>query len=207
MKAHRFAGMAGAAVLVSILLGTQAVQAQVPYASRSAKRYVTTLARAMDECVPANQVTVVNPGAVGACPQTNSATDSLTGLLWGFLEISREGRATRIRLASRGFTPPKQAISVQLTLRTTNTAGAPTGSKTYQDTTIACGPFTQGSVCGHYFLTSGFGGIIGSQTVEECLAANNLPAALASGNIEIRDVAVINCDTGKPIALPGVVQK
>ncbi len=208
MKARRFVGMAGAAFLVATLQ-TQAARAQLaPYAHKSAKRYVVTLARAMDECVPGNQVTVVNPGNVGACFQANTDTDSFTGLKWGFLEIAKHGNDTRIRLNSRGFTPPRQAVGVQLKIRTTNstTSSPPPASKTYEDLDIVCGPWTVGSSCGHYFLTSEFGGILGSQTLSECLAANNLSTAPASGNIELLDAALINCDTGKVIAKAGVIK-
>jgi hypothetical protein len=207
MKACRFVGLLGVALLVSALLQSQAAQGQAPY-PHAARRYVVNFARAMDQCIPANEVGVENPGNIGICLQTNNTTDSLMAMRWAKLTVLRGTRGVNLQLSSLGLLPPDQAVSIRFTLRTSNTSGIPAGSKTYQDTTVTCGPITGGS-CGPYYLTDSFGRvsrILGRYLLSDCLAANNLPATLASGNIEFIDVRVINCDTGRAVAVPGVLQ-
>ncbi len=199
MKNVRLVGLVAATVLLSMGLRTQSARAQVPYAKASA--YSVDFARAMDECIPANSVTVVNPGAVEACPQTNSATDNgTTGVISAHLTVRRGTNGVSVRLSGSGFNPAGH-LSLELTLRTTNTAiSSPSpASKTYEDTTTRC--FTPP------ITVQANGRFSVHTTLVSCLTqSSNLPAVLGTGNIEILDAALINTDTNKVVGVPGIRQ-
>ncbi len=196
MKNVRFVGLAAATLLLSVGLHAQPARAVVPYAKASA--YSVDFARAMDECVPANSVTIV--GSVDACPQTNSATDNATtGVIKAHLTVRRGSTGVSLALLGSGFNAG-EVVAVELTLRTTNTAvsSPPPASKTYADTmTCQSLPITAKST----------GRVSARTTLGTCLAAGSgLPALLGSGNIEIIDAALINTSTGKVIGKPGIHQ-
>lgn len=205
MAIRGLVGVMGAVLLGSVTLQMQAAQAQVAY-PKAAHSYRARMARAMDPCTPGNAITVVNPGAVNVCPQANVTTDaSTTGAIKAVLNVT-SGAAVRIRISGSGFTPPQAArVAVQLTFRTTNTLGAPAGSKTYQDETVICGTVNAG-MCGHFFPANPNGKLSGRMNFADCLTANSLSTNMATGNIEFLDSALINCDTGMVIARPGVKQ-
>ncbi len=203
MTASRFVGAMAVSLLGAVVLQSQAAQAQLaPYPSK-ARSYKVYMARAMDECI-GPFVTVVNPGAVGACAQANTVTDSsITGAIKALLNITSGNSGVKMSLVGSGFTPPAQRVAVRLTLRTTNTLGSPSGSKTYEDVTVDCGSVA-GGTCGHYFPSDPSGRINGRTTLADCAAGNTLSSDLAAGNIEFLDTALINCDSGKVIARPGL---
>ncbi len=209
MKNARFVGLIPATLLAAVALHAQPAQALAPYAKALA--YSVDFARAMDACAPANSITVVNPGAVGGCAQSNSDTDSnVTGVIKAHLAVRRSSTGPNMFLMGSGFTPPLQRVAVQLTLRTTNTvvsSPAPP-SKTYTDQTVICGTTNNNaSACGHYFTIGAANGrVSGHLPLSSCVTTEGLPAALSSGNIEIVDAALINCDDGKVIGVPGIRQ-
>ncbi len=198
MKNVRLVGLVAATVLLSMGLRTQSARAQVPYAKASA--YTVDFARAMDQCIPANSVTVVNPGGVDACPQTNSTTDNGTaGVISAHLAVRRGTNGVSVRLSGSGFNPGGHVL-LEMTLRTTSTAvssPAP-ASKTYVDTTTSCfTPFITVQANGRFSVHT---------TLGTCLSQSNLPAVLGTGNIEILDAALINTDTGDVVGVPGIRQ-
>jgi len=207
MRNVKVFGMAAAALLVSVALHSQAARAQTSVVAPS---YKTSFVRAMDECFAMNAITVVNPGSVDACHEMHVTTDTPTGWTKAKLSVRASGRVggtPTLRLQGSGFkngAPTK--VGLQLTVRTTNSVGAPTGSKTYQDETIICGNIA-GTGCGHYFTPRSSGSLSASQSLSDCLTGDVLTTTLSTGNIEVLDAALINCDTGKVFAIPGVAQK
>jgi hypothetical protein len=61
------------------ILAMGALHVQVAQAQLRAGSYVANFARAYDECVSGNAVTVVNPGGIEGCPAANVTTDSAAG--------------------------------------------------------------------------------------------------------------------------------
>ncbi len=205
MKNRRHVGMLVAAMLLSIASYTPMAQGQAAFPVKAGK-YSVWFARAMDDCVPANAITVVNPGAINACAQANSTTDSSIKMSFARLQVKPGAKGVSLKLSGSGFQPAAARIGLQMTLRTTNTAGSPSGSKTYEDETVICGGVT-GGTCGHYFAVASNGTIsLGKQQLADCLTKNGFNATLATGNIQIQDVALIDCDTGKVVATPGIKQ-
>jgi hypothetical protein len=204
MNIGRIMGITAAGALGAVMVLTQAAQAQAPY-PQAARSYKVNFARAMDECT-GGFVTVVNPGGVNGCLQANSTTDSdVTGAIKATLKISRGPGQVRLSLRGRGFEPAGTRIGLKVSLRTSNTNGIPPGSKTFEDQTIICGPVNSGT-CGHYVASDATGRISARTTLADCLLANGLSDSLASGNIELLDTSLINCDTGNVIAVPGVLR-
>jgi hypothetical protein len=212
MMNSRLIGIVGAALLGALV--SQSAQAQVAYPDR-ATLYKTFIVRAMDECT-SGFVTVVEPGSISGCVQANSTTDSaLTAVGRGILQVRRSrvpvgkkinGSQTVSKIIFRGagFAPAGTPMGVQLTLRTSNTLGLPSGSKTYEDQTIICGD-TAGGSCGNFTSVSPSGRITLRQTLGDCLTANGLSTVPASGNIELLGVELVNCSTGKVAGVPGVL--
>lgn len=202
MKNGTLVGIAVTALLALFVTQTWA-QVSVPV---KAKTYNVNFARAMDECVGPG-VTIVSPGNVGACLQANTLTDSTVAKMdTASLKIAVNAKkGPTMKLKGKGIAPAGTKIGLQLTLRTTNAAGSPSGAKTYNDETITCGD-TDGDVCEHFFTVDTEGKLSGKQTLKDCLDKNDLPETLASGNIELLDAALINCDTGKDIAKAGLLQ-
>jgi hypothetical protein len=211
MKVSRFVGIMAVTMLASGVLQSQVAQAQIPYAVK-AKKYQVDFARGMDECT---SMTVVGSG--NSCPQANSTTDStVTGAISARLTVNTSGNGVKLRLSGKGFTPGGQRVGVALTLRTTNKTSVTHDSRTYADTPIICGPINDPSPgCHYYFLSNTNGRISGHMYLSGCFTqADNLPVSnlgsdvgnLSTGNIEIVDASLINCDTGDVIAVPGVLQ-
>src|SRR5262249_12256407 len=118
----------GAVAAALVVVGAQAALAAPAAYPIAARRLSVPFARAMDACIPANSVTVVNPGAVNACPQTNTTTaDGAIGMTSASLSVTRTSQKVMMRLIGRGFLPSGQQIGLQIVLRTTNTIGPPTG--------------------------------------------------------------------------------
>lgn len=206
MNIGKLAGIAAATVLTSFVLQTREASAAAPTYPQRAQPYFVRFVRAMDPCTLPGQVTIVNPGGIIVCNQTNVITDALVNFSQASMRagVRRLGGAT-VQVRGRGFTPVAQKIGIQLTLRTTNTL---TGgnSLTYQDETIICGP-TTGGACGKYVAVDAGGRInSGRLSLDACLTANGLSTRVGHGNVEIVDAALINCDDGKVIATPGILQ-
>jgi hypothetical protein len=206
MMTQRTLGGIGVAVagLIGLLVAAQAAQAQVPY-PKKALNYATWLARAMDPCTGGAPVSVVGGGSANGCPQANVLTDNdgvPPGATMSFarLVVRKTGNKNgRINLAGRGFNPG-QRMQVQLKLRVTQVFS--NTSSTFEDFTIACGPNPL-TLC---FTARLNGAVAGSISLADCLAQSGQPIGLANGNIEIRDSALLNCDTGKIIATPGILE-
>ncbi len=205
MKNGTLVWIVGAALLA--LFAAQA-QAQVTGVPAKAKTYNVNFARAFDECV-GPFVTVVNPGSVGGCTATNSTTDATVATIdSASLKIAVNAKnGPKMKLKAKGIAPTTTKIGLVLTLRTTNAATStpPPPAKTYQDETIVCGE-TEGGTCGRFFAVDAKGKVSGNETLKDCLDKNDLPETLASGNIELLDATLINCDTGKDIAKAGLLQ-
>jgi hypothetical protein len=204
MKKGTLVGIGGAALAVAMALQAQMVQAQT-----KATIYQTTFVRANDECIPMNAITVVNPGGINACAQTNVVTSSLSGWSTARLRMTRtSNRGANLTLRGTGFLAPAAPtkVGLQLVLRTTNNQGAPAGNKTYEDQTIICGT-TAGSMCGTYFAAGSDGKFkLNRLLLNDCLTANNLNLTVGTGLVEVVDAALIDCDTGKQFAAPGLKQ-
>lgn len=194
---------------IAVLLFSMAVQgkleAQVPYAER-AVLYYTSLVRAMDECVGPG-VTVVNPGAVVGCEQQNVFNGGFLDFDAASVKLYRTVDGIYIRMRAITEIP----ISLQLTFRTSNELGLPSGdSKTYEDYTILCGDSTTGSEALACPLHSKpyKGRVYLKQRLTDCLTANGLNPSLGIGNVEILDAALISCNTlpAYPGAKPGILQ-
>ncbi len=222
MKQSLYAAMgAMAAVLVSVVLlaGSVSAAGPAPYANFVQTSYYRTwLARAMDECT-ADTVTVTDPSTglfLGACPQTNSMTDdSSAKMKYALLTVTRYGHPlnAKVKILGGGFDPLKK-VKVQLTLRVTRNFShvsplvpgtpVPGYSVTFADVTIQCG-----NVSGGCFVarSTSAGTLAGSQALKDCLAQNGESTALDSGNIEVLDAALIDCDSGKVMAVPGIIER
>ena len=203
MRNAKVVGMAAAALLALVVAQAQAQITGVPV---KAKTYSVNFARAFDACT-GSFVTVVSPGSVGACTPANSITDSTVAAInTASLKIGVNAKnGPKLGLKAKGIAPTTTKIGLRLTLRTSNAQGSPTGSKTYQDETVICGDMA-GGTCGRFFVVEANGKVSGKETLKDCLDKNNLPETLASGNIELLDAALLNCDTGKVIAVPGLLQ-
>lgn len=197
--------------LIGLLGAVQSANATPPQAAFPTKalNYTTWLARAMDQCSPAT-VSVVQPGAPSSgCIQSNVTTDDdiSPGAKMGSarLAVRKTGnKRGRISVFGKGFFGG-QRMKARLTMRVTQLAVQklhPPGPAniTYQDFTVDCGnsPLTG---C---FTANLNGAVAGSMTLADCLAQNSMPPALNTGNIQILDAALVNCDTGKIIATPGI---
>src|SRR5262249_1114094 len=187
----------------------------------NAKKYFTTLVRAMDQCT-SGTVSVVGSGPIGGppgttdpaggCIQANTVTDDPPAPGATFtraqLAVVRNGATFQGKIRTFGFGfVPGQRIKVQLTLRTTQIVGTtkhPPGSNkrvTFQDVTLQCGVGTGGC-----FTARPSGALIGQMSIADCLTQNGVANGVRIGNIEILDAALINCDTNKIFAVPGIRQ-
>jgi hypothetical protein len=207
--------MAASVVLLASSVTVAAGPAPLPN-FQQANSYRTWLVRAMDECVT-ETLSVVSPGGSlplpsFACPQTNSLTDdSSAGMEWAQLSVSRRGRAgtAYVRIMGAGFNGPAPSIQrrlkVELTLRVTARQKVKpdpptTQSVTFADTTINCGNDSGGC-----FVARPNGTLAKVQTLQSCLTLSGEPAGLDSGNIQIVDARLIDCDNAdKVIAVPGI---
>jgi hypothetical protein len=206
MMNSKLVGIGGAALLAAMLLHAPAAQAQ--------KVYQVYFTRAYDECT---SMTVMTPGSVNNCPAAHVTTNP-PNLGWSkakFKMSVSNSKGTKLALTGKGFlTPAPTKIGLQLTLRVTNQANlfAPGMDTTYQDETIICGT-TSGGMCGQYFAPDTDGKIKGSSSkmlLSQCVTDNGFSGQsvtqLSTGNIEVVDAALVDCDTGKVFGTPGVVQ-
>jgi len=208
--------LGGAVAVGSMLLAQAAVAVQAQFPT-SATKYRTTMVRAMDQCVPSGVSIPANPAdPAEGCLQANIVTDDMyptdplgSTMDYGVLSVSKTAGSAfngRVRFFGTGFRVG-QRVKVRLTLRATRTEVAvlhPPGSHkrvTFADVTVECGNQVAGC-----FSARPNGAIVGSQTLKDCLTTNGEPINLRLGNVEILDAAVVNCDTGKVLAVPGIKQ-
>ena len=198
--------------LVGLLVVAQPVRAQqAPFPAR-ALYYTAWLARAMDQCTPSGTTVLTMGSPTEGCIQTNSATDSDSvapgaTMTWARLAVSRTvNRQGRIRVMGRGF-HAGQRIAIRLKLRVTKTGQQtlhPQGNGqrvTFEDFTVQCG----NSPISGCFQAHVNGTLATAMKLTDCLDQNSEPLGLATGNIQILDSALVNCDTGKIFATPGIV--
>jgi hypothetical protein len=194
MKTGRIAALVG-----MVLGGAFAVRpalAQVPFAN-PARAYTSWMARAMDECTSPS-VTVTSPGLpTAACPQVNVATDS--DLLMRYTRVAFSSRTGSVRVVGTGYQAGAR-VKVQMTVRVTkpNQSVLPSGTKsiTFPDVTAQC-------PTGAFGIPVNLnGGLQGSFKLADCLPSSGL----ATGNIEVLDLALINVDTGEVLGHPGFVR-
>jgi hypothetical protein len=199
MKKQIQLALAGAAVGVASLVAvSNSATAQVVSFPRIARGINTWMARAVDEC-SAPTTTVLTPGSpTSGCIQSNAVTDNTLGMKFTKLNMNTLGH---IRLTGTGFALGDE-VRVRLTLRVTRNAGTkhpPAASTrvTFADTTVDCPKAPDA------FNARPNGAIVGFTDLATCLDTNS---GLASGNIEVIDVSLINALTGKVVAVPGVLR-
>ena len=195
--------------LIGLLVAVQPAGAVVSLPSK-ALNYTTWLVRAMDPCSPTTvSVAIMNSPAAG-CIQSNNVTDNSVSpgatMKWARLAVRKSSNHLgRIGIFGAGFYGG-QRMQVQLMLRVTkpgqNTKHPPAvNTVTYQDVVVQCG---NGPITGCF--TANLNGVVaGSMTLKDCLTQNSEPTGLATGNIQILDSALVNCDTHKIIATPGIL--
>jgi hypothetical protein len=214
--------------LVSLAVLAQGAFATAPFPS-TGRSFSTYLVRAYDECTVPYLSVVSNPSDPPAgCPTLNLVTDEVpptdplgASMKWARLTVTKYpanvGGAGRIQLVGVGF-QNGQRLSVQLTLRTSHLEAkvkhlpGPGSNKflTFEDATVECGPGPlTGPLCGgsKVFTARPNGLVAGSVHLDTCLTQNGMPPGLAKGNIEILDAALVNCDTNKVVAKPGILNQ
>lgn len=203
MKTGRIAAAIG--MVVGGVLAVQPVLAQLAPFPTAARRYAAWMARAMDEC-SSPTTSVVSPGVpASGCIQANVTTDSAIGMKLARLNISKV--TGKVTLFGTGFQFGNR-VSTQLTLRVTKqdqTTTSPAGINpvTFQDVTITCPNIPNAPF---WFVARQTGALAGSVKLTDCLTQAGLATGLASGNVEVLDAALINVDTNKVFARPGIVR-
>ncbi len=195
-----------AALTAMAFMAQWAGAATVPY-PRFAHAYTIWFARAMDQCVPANDgpgptVTVVGPNLpVTGCLQANSTTDNLITMNFARLLINEHGR---IGLLGAGL-PFGARVKLRLTLRNTNKTAHtkhPPGSNksvTFEDLTVTCPNTLFG------FPVRSNGVVVGITSLATCVGAD-FGEVTPGANVEVLNAELLNADTGQVFAVPGIVR-
>ncbi len=200
---------------LAVIMASTAFAADSRFPTK-ARTYRTFFVRAFDQCTPAG-LSVVSPGLGGAfgCFAATTTTDTPPpgdplGASMSFSRIlikryPAAGGQGRLSFFGKGF-QAGQRVKVGLTLRTTRSGLStknPIGSNktvTFADVSVTCG--TPNSGC---FVANSRGAIAGNQLLTACLTQNGQPTGLAAENVEILSASLINCDTNKTIAIPGIL--
>lgn len=200
MTRRRQVAVAASALGLLLAAGTGWAQtAQFPKVARS---FSAWLVRAFDQCTPGS-LSVVSPGLPQqGCLTTASAVDNQMTMDFGKIRVSKG--SGKIKLFGRGMIPGGR-VKVQMTVRVTKTGvntKNPTKTNarvTFADQTVICGPPPFGFVI--VYPT----GVLGASiNLSDCLSPY---PGLATGNIEILDVALVNVDNAnKVFARPGVLR-
>ena len=192
--------MVGAVASVALLGGRGfAAPPPIPFPT-SARGYAAWMARAFDECNPAT-VSVVGANLPAAGCVAASTDNSMT---MTFARLIVSARTGSVLVYGRGM-PSGARVRVNLTLRTTRhnlLTKHPSGvnSVTFQDTVASC-PNPSTSPFGYTVRPNG--ALLGVSKLNSCLGPNS---GLAMGNVEIIDAALVNIDSGKTFAHPGLVR-
>lgn len=201
--------MKGKAVLTGIagvaagMLVVSSAMAAEPFDSKlQAAVYNTKLVQAQDEC--ASPTTMI--GGVDACAPANVDTASGETFSVGKLLVKSTAGTSQVlailKSSSNGENKKNlngKHLAVRLTLRVTKrtTTTAPTDPVTWVDQTLTCATVTVGSN--------------GNMLFKNQLAGSgcNLDLDLASNDYEkeIVSASIIDVDSGKAIAVPGVRKK
>ena len=183
--------LAIAIIILATALQPRHVSALGPDPHLKSRLYSTNLVQAMDQCMFA----VTNVGGVGACPPSNSSTDGTPFTIGKFLIRNRSTSSQiRMSLGSSAATPPGalagKSIHIVIMLRVTRTVGTP--SVTWVDQTLDCPSVTVPA-----------SGVVSQRT---SLGTCGLVSPLSDDttNKEILSVQVVDSNSGKPIAVPGV---
>jgi hypothetical protein len=193
--------VAGVAVGVASLLAVaQTATAQVSFPKKALGiSDGTFMVRAMDDCNSAT-TTVVSPGSPSAgCVQANGGTtDDTLNLKFMRLRVTKKAR---IYMFANGLTLGDE-LRVRLTLRITKTGVQTTGGPatvTFPDVVVDCPKAPDA------FNVRPNGAIVGTTSLSACLAPNSELVGTGS-NVEVLDAAVINIQTGKVLAVPGILR-
>ena len=202
MRKRKLLGLGGAVLISMILLARQDAAAQTVQFPQVARSFSAWLVRAFDPCTPSG-LSVTSPQLPSAgCLTSASVVDDQMTMDFGKVRIDRG--SGKIKLFGRGMVPGGR-VKVQLTVRVTKepvlTKHPPKSNArvTFADQTVVCGPPPFGFVI--VYPT----GVLGASIdLANCLAPY---PGLATGNIEIIDVALVNADNGnKVFARPGVLR-
>jgi len=202
MRKRKFLGLGGAVLSSMLLIVSHEAAAQTVQFPKVARSFSASLVRAFDPCTPGG-LTVTSPQLPSSgCLTTASIVDDQMTMDFGKVRIARG--SGKIKLFGRGMVPGGR-VKVQLTVRVTkngvNTKHPPkTNARvTFADQSVICGPPPFGFVI--VYPT----GVLGASiNLSDCLAPY---PGLATGNIEIVDIALVNADNGnKVFARPGVLR-
>lgn len=169
----------------------------VPTPPRFARQYMAWMARAMDQCTTPTTTVLGGPTLPGGgCVQANSDTDDSMTMLQARLVAN--AKTGNIILTGKGFqfgTRVKAQLRLRVTKANQNTPQDPDASVTFEDVTVQCPDTLVG------FPARVNGNLVGKTNLNQC----GLPyPGLASGNIEILEAVLINADTGRVFARPGL---
>ena len=198
MKKQVKVALIGAAVgVASLVVPSRGAMAQAAF-PKLARGLDTWMARAMDKCDPATTNVSTQDSPTTGCIQANGdTTDNLLGMKFAKLKVNNRGR---IAVFATGFSLGDE-VRARLTLRVTKTANTSHPMQfvkvTFQDVTVDC------PAAPDAFNARPNGAVIGTANLAACLGSND---GLATGNIEIVDVSLVNALTGNPVAVPGVVR-
>lgn len=189
------------AVAGAMIIGGSPGKAQLPLFPTVARSFSAWLVRAYDPCTPGG-LTVTTSGlpSQGCLATATSVDDQMT---MEFAKIVISKKSAKIAVIGRGLIPGGR-VKVQLTVRTTRNGIStkhPPGTKrvTFQDTTVVCGPAPFG-----FIAVWPSGKLLGKIDLSECLQPY---PGLATGNIEVVDVALLNADNSNRVfARPGVMR-
>jgi len=175
------------------VLGLPAVLRADPMSDKLvASAYNVKLVPAFDEC--ASPVTVV--GGEPACDPTHSSTDG-TPFNMGKLIVKHKPSPAQVlgilKSSAVGKTLAGKNVAIRLVLRVTKSKGEPL--VTWEDQTLTCPASTVPST----------GNVILKHKLADCGLATQLVGT--STYKEVVSAAIIDQDSGKPIAVPGVRDK
>lgn len=190
-------GFIGGVVTVAaaiVAMGAVTAQAIGPDAKLQASTYNTKLVQAFDECT--SPVTILF--LVPACDPANVTTDGTAFSTGKILVKSKAGSSQVLSILKSSGAVDKKALAAKnlrtrIVMRVTRSAGTP--KVTWEDQTLDC----------PIFAVPANGNMVQKVSLANC----GLGATLAtdSSNKEIVAASIIDSDTDKPVAVPGVRKK
>jgi hypothetical protein len=210
MKKQVQLALAGAAIgVMSLVAVTHSASAQQAPFVKLARGVNTWMARAMEDCTsPTITVSTVGSPTSGCLQANGDLTDDTMTMATARVNVVNS--TGKIALRGTGF-QFGDTLRVHLKLRITKQGvGTPGGPKniTFGDVTVECPQAPDA------FPVRPNGAVIGSTTLAACLSPNSLPGCttpssctgLATGNIEVLDLSLVNAVTGQIVAVPGVLR-